>query len=80
VRNLNSNALLCFRGGRAEMRSKNKIRGASQLRIGWKRFNFENVQRCAGHMSIFQSFHQRVFVDQAASRAIDNTDAAFGFL
>ena len=80
VRDLDPNALLCFRSGRAEMRSKNKIGRAAQWRIGWKRFNFENVQRRAGDMPILQCFHERVFVDQAAPRAIDDADAAFGFL
>jgi hypothetical protein len=31
-------------------------------------------------MSILQGFQERVFVDQAAACAIDNANAAFGFL
>jgi hypothetical protein len=80
VRDLNPDALLCFRGGSAEMGSKNKIGRVPQRRIGWKRFSFKDVQCRGGHMPILQSFPERVFVDQAAARAINNADAAFGFL
>src|SRR4029453_14697860 len=80
MRDLNPDALLCFRGGSAEMWSKNKIGRVPQRRIGWKRFNLENVYRRSSHMSILEGFHGRVFVDQAAACAIDNANAAFGFL
>src|ERR1700738_1221735 len=80
VGDLNPDALLCFRGGSAEMGSKNKIGRAAQWRFGRERFGFENIQRRTGYLPILQRFQQGVLVDQASTGAIDNTDAAFGFL
>src|SRR5207245_339241 len=80
VRDLNSDALLCFRGGSAEMWGKNKIWRAAQRRISWKRFSFKDVQCRSGHMPILQGLQERVFVNQATACAIDNADAAFGSL
>jgi hypothetical protein len=62
------------------MWSKYKIGCAAQWRIDRERFNFKNVQRRSGDVPVLQRFHQRGFVDQAAAGAIDDADAAFGFL
>src|SRR5438132_1617126 len=79
VGDFNPDALLCFRGGSAEMWSKNKIGGAAQWRFDRERFDFENIQRRTGYLPILQRFQQRVLVDQASASAINNADAAFGF-
>src|SRR4029077_10954362 len=80
VRDLNPDALLCFCGGSAEMGSKNKIRGAAQWRFDRERFGFENIQRRTGYLPILQRFQQGVLVDQTPASAVNNPDAAFGFL
>src|SRR5436305_7332660 len=80
VGDLNSDTLLCLRGGSAEMWSKNKVWRAPQRRIGWERFGFKDVQCRGRHMPILQGFQQRIFVNQAAACAIDNADTAFGSL
>jgi len=79
LRNLDTNALLCFDGGCAEVRREHKIGCAAQWRIDWQRLNFENIQRGARHISSLQRLSQRGFINQTAARAVDDAHAAFCF-
>ena len=75
--NLNADALLCFDRGCAKVRRENKIGRAAQWRIGWQRFDFENIQRRTRDVPILQRLSQRSFINQTAARAVDDPHAAF---
>src|SRR5438552_225131 len=79
LRDLDANTFLRFGGGRAEMRSENKIRRGTKRRVVRQRFGFENIERGGGNMSILQGTGKRGFVNESASRTIDDADAALCF-
>ncbi|KAG0506165.1 MAG: hypothetical protein Udaeo_04650 [Candidatus Udaeobacter sp.] len=79
LRDFNAYAFLRFRRRCAEMRRKNNIGRTAQRRIGWQRFNFENIQRRACDLPLLQRLRQRRFIHQTAASAIDDADAALRF-
>ena len=79
LRNFNSDTFLRFSGRSAKVRSQNQIRCGTKRRIFGQRFDLKYVQSRRRNMSILQRTRERRFVDQTATRAIDDAHAGFRF-
>src|SRR3546814_927249 len=64
-------------GRSAKMRSGDEI-GRAEKRAFLGRLRHEHVQRRTGHMAIVERLLQGRFVNQAATRAVDDADALLG--
>ncbi len=57
------------------MGCRDDLRIAEQRRISRQRFGRENIESRSGDSAVFDSFDQRIFIDEAASGGIDDANA-----
>ena len=77
--NFDSDALLRFRGGGAEVRSENKIGRLAQRRIGRQRFFLEDIESGGRDVATAQGFDQGRLLDQATARTVDQANGVARF-
>jgi hypothetical protein len=77
IGDVDGDGALRFRGGAAEVRRGDDPRVPQERMAGRRRLLREYVERRAGEAALLQGGEQRLLVDQAAARAVDEERAPF---